>query len=236
MSGEMAIRSMEMANILMTEQTRFDERAADKTATEARPFDLLILRARQGDLTAFDQIIVAHQQKVMGLSWRMLGNQEDARDAAQETFLRVYKHLNKFDPAQDFAAWLYRIAVNVCRDLARKRGKGNPTSFEAEREAGTLKEPVSAHNTEHSAMHAQERAIVVRALAQLTEKERAAIVLRDLEGLPTEEVARILGSTPTTVRSQISTARVKIKQFRERWLKGRISTGSGSDRVLSPKK
>jgi RNA polymerase sigma-70 factor (ECF subfamily) len=209
-----------MVNIaLMTDQTRFDERAAEQTAPDARPFDLLISRARGGDLTAFDQIIVGHQQRVIGMAWRMLGNREDARDAAQETFLRVYKHLNKFDPAQDFAAWLYRIAVNVCRDLARKRGRGNPASFEAEREAGTLAEPVSPHNTETSAMHAQERAIILRALATLSEKERAAIVLRDLEGLPTEEVARILGSTPTTVRSQICTARVKIKQFRERWMK-----------------
>lgn len=209
-----------MLNIaLMTDQSQFEERAANSAVQDARPFDLLISRACEGDLTAFDQLMVAHQQKVMGLSWRMLGNHEDARDAAQETFLRVYKHLNKFDPAQDFAAWLYRIAVNVCRDLARKRGRGNPTSFEAEREAGTLAEPVSPHNTEHRAMHAQERDILLRALAQLTEKERAAIVLRDLEGLPTEEVARMLGSTPTTVRSQISTARVKIKQFRERWMK-----------------
>lgn len=216
----MALSNGEMVNIaLMTDQTRFDERAEESAPSGARPFDLLISRARQGDLTAFDQVMVAHQQKVMGLAWRMLGNQEDARDAAQETFLRVYKHLNKFDPAQDFAAWLYRIAVNVCRDLARKRGKGNPTSLEAEREAGTLAEPVSPHNTEHSAIHAQERNIVLRALATLTEKERAAIVLRDLEGLPTEEVARILGSTPTTVRSQICTARVKIKQFREHWMK-----------------
>lgn len=209
-----------MLNIaLMTDQSQFEERAANSAVQDARPFDLLISRACGGDLTAFDQLMVAHQQKVMGLSWRMLGNQEDARDAAQETFLRVYKHLNKFDPAQDFAAWLYRIAVNVCRDLARKRGRGNPTSFEAERAAGTLAEPVSPHNTEHRAMHAQERDILLRALAQLTEKERAAIVLRDLEGFPTEEVARMLGSTPTTVRSQISTARVKIKQFRERWMK-----------------
>ncbi len=224
---------VEMDIALRIDQMRFDERATP--TTEARPFDLLISRARQGDLTAFDQIIVAHQQRIIGLAWRMLGNQEDARDAAQEIFLRVYKHLNKFDPAQDFAAWLYRIAVNVCRDLARKRGRGNPTSFEAEREAGTLAEPASPHNTEKSAMHAQERAIVLRALARLTEKERAAIVLRDLEGLPTEEVARILGSTPTTVRSQISTARVKIKQFRALWLSGRISTATVRERSLSNK-
>jgi RNA polymerase sigma-70 factor (ECF subfamily) len=211
MSGEIDIA-------MRINQMRFNERAPETTTPEVRPFDLLISRACQGDLSAFDQIITAHQQRVIGVAWRMLGNQDDARDAAQETFLRVYKHLNKFDPTQEFAAWLYRIAVNVCHDLVRKRNRGNPVSLEAEIEAGRFAEP-SPHNTERSAMHAQERKIIARALATLSEKERAAIILRDLEGLPTEEVARILGSTPTTVRSQISTGRVKIKQFRERWMK-----------------
>lgn len=207
---------MEMDVALMANQARFDERAATQ-ASEFRSLDLWISRALKGDLAAFDQIMVAHQQKVIGIAWRMLGNSEDARDAAQETFLRVYKHLHKFDPAQEFAGWLYRIAVNVCHDLARKRGRGNPVSLDAEIEAGRFAEP-SPHNTERSAMHAQEGRIIARALASLPEKERAAIVLRDLEGLPTEEVARILGSTPTTVRSQISMARTKIKQFRDRWI------------------
>jgi RNA polymerase sigma-70 factor (ECF subfamily) len=69
-------------------------------------------------------------------------------------------------------------------------------------------------------MQAEEQAIVLRALSTLTEKERAALVLRDLEGMSTEEVAQILGSSATTVRSQISTARTKIKQYRDRFLKG----------------
>lgn len=217
---------MEWNNVaLMADQLRFDDRTATHAA-EARPFNspmgALISRARTGDLSAFDQIIVAHQQRVIGIAWRMLGNQDDAQDAAQETFLRVYKHLKSFDTKQDFSGWLYRITVNVCHDLARKRGRGNPVSLDAEREAGNFAEPVSPHNTESSAMHAQERAIIARALATLSEKERAAIVLRDLEGLATDEVARILGSTPTTVRSQISSARAKIKLFRERWLKRRV--------------
>lgn len=148
----------------------------------------------------------------------MLGDWEDARDAAQETFPRVYRYLGRFDPAQDFNGWLYRIAVNVCRDLARKR-RSNHFSLEAEVESGAIAEPVSPHNTESAALLAQEHAILMRALATLSEKERAAIVLRDLEGLPTEEVARILGSSQTTVRSQISVARVKIKAFRDRFLK-----------------
>jgi RNA polymerase sigma-70 factor (ECF subfamily) len=178
----------------------------------------LIIRAKAGDKTAFDQIIIIHQRKVISLAWRMLGNREDARDAAQETFLRVYKSFGGFDPAQDFNGWLYRIAVNVCRDLARKR-RDDLYSLEAEVESGVMTEPASPHNTESAAMLAQEQAILLRALATLPQKERAAIVLRDLEGLDTEEVAKILGSSPTTVRSQISAARVKIKAFRERFLK-----------------
>lgn len=194
-----------------------DKMTAAETARETASVTRLVLRAQAGDMAAFDQLMIGHQQRILALGWRMLGNRDDARDAAQETFLRVYKHLRKFDPAQDFAGWLYRIAVNVCHDLARKRRR-NVTSFEAELEAGTLREPASAHNTEKAAQVAQEHRIVTRALATLTEKERAAIVLRDMEGLPTEEVARLLGSTPTTVRSQICAARAKIKSFRERWI------------------
>lgn len=179
----------------------------------------LIERARGGDAIAFDQLMVAHQQRVMATAWRMLGNIEDARDAAQEVFLRLYKHLHKYDPQQDFSGWLYRIVINVCHDVARKRGN-RYASFEAEQEAGQLPVLLSRDNSERAAMQAEEQRIVMRALATLTEKERAAIVLRDLEGIPTEEVARILGSSPTTVRSQISTARTKIKLYRDRFLKG----------------
>lgn len=185
-----------------------------------RPDAQLIARAQAGDALAFEQIVITHQRRIIALAWRLLGNNEDARDAAQETFLRVYKHLHKFDPAQDFAGWLYRIAVNICRDLGRKRRSRQSwqISFEAELAAGKLIEPVSPHDTEAATIRAQEQMILLRALATLTEKERAAIVLRDLEGLPSEEVARILGSSQTTVRSQICTARVKLKQFRAQWL------------------
>ena len=175
----------------------------------------LIRRAQAGDSTAFDQLIVAHQRRALGLAWRLLGNAEDASDATQEAFLRVFRHLDKFDASLDFAGWLYRIVVNACNDLARRRGS-RFSSYEAALESGALAEPASPHDVESAAMAAEEQARILRALAQLTEKERAAIVLRDLEGLPTEEVARILGSSPTTVRSQISSARVKLRAFREK--------------------
>src|SRR5436190_4314984 len=81
----------------------------------------LIERAVAGDNSAFEQIMIHSQQRVMAMSWRMLGNEADARDASQEVFLRVYKYLKRYDQNQDFFAWLYRITVNVCRDILKQR-------------------------------------------------------------------------------------------------------------------
>ena len=204
---------------LMTEGLRLSEssgHAADSTLAAT------IERAKQGDASAFEQIIDCYQRKVMTTSWRMLGNQEDARDASQEVFLRVYRYLGGFKIDQDFSGWLYRIIVNVCRDHARKRGsRHHIASFEEEREAGTFESLASREDIEANAIRSQQRTLIANALDTLSTKERAALVLRDLEGLSTEEVARVLGSSQTTVRSQISSARTKIKQYRDRVTKRR---------------
>jgi RNA polymerase sigma-70 factor (ECF subfamily) len=181
-----------------------------------------IRRAKAGDAAAFEQIIICYQHRALSIAWRMLGNREDARDAAQETFLRVYKYLKGFNPDQDFSGWFYRIVVNVCRDIGRKRaGNDLMVSIEDETEAGKLDHLQSRDDVEASAIKSQQQRMIAEALATLSKKERAAIVLRDLEGLPTEEVARALGSSQTTVRSQISTARAKIKAFHDRAVKRR---------------
>lgn len=210
----------EVAEIaLMTEGLRLSEpqgHAANSTLAA------LVQRAKRGDAGAFEEIIDCYQRKVMTTAWRMLGNQEDARDAAQEIFLRAYRYLGGFKIEQDFGGWLYRIIVNVCRDQARKRGSRQQfTSFEDEREAGTFESLASSEDVEANAIRSQQRALIAEALETLSAKERMALVLRDLEGLSTEEVARALGSTQTTVRSQISSARAKIKQYRDRVMKRR---------------
>lgn len=189
---------------LMPEQLKLDD---------ATPIRRLIERAQGGDAVAFDELMTAHERRVVAIAWRMLGNREEARDAAQETFLRVYKHLHRFDTGRDFSGWLYRIAINVCRDQARKRGK---ISFADD--VTEIGERAGTDDVEANAMRAQQKELVLRALGSLSRKERAALVLRDLEGLATDEVAKILGSTPTTIRSQISSARAKIKSFRDRFL------------------
>ena len=191
-------------------------RLSNGIGEEAAPIIHLVIRAQAGDREAFDQLMVCHERKIVALAWRMLGNREEARDAAQETFLRVYRHLGKFDPDRDFSAWIYRIAVNVCRDFGRKQNRR-----ESPADDEMINRRPSAEDIEGNAIVAQEQRLALQALGELSEKERAALVLRDLEGFNTDEVGGLLGSSPTTVRSQISKARMKLKGFRDRWSKNK---------------
>lgn len=173
----------------------------------------LISRTREGDLAAFDRLMELHQQRALVLAWRMLGNREDAKDAVQDSFLKAYTNLGKFDSRHDFAGWLYRIVINTCRDQVRRRRPVE--SFDAD-----IAEPLSSSPDSEAALLDQEKQrLLMSALETLSRKERAAIVLRDFEGLSTERVAEILGSSPVTVRSQISAARTKMIGFIGRLMK-----------------
>ena len=205
--------------VLMTEKLSPTGAAPEWKEAHFAP---LVERARAGDAAAFEQIMISAQRRVVSIAWRMLGNREDARDAAQEVFLRAYKYLGTFRRDQNFTGWLYRITVNVCRDMARKRARSSsPEHFissTAENEAVDMEQIAGAYDMEARAIEAQERSIIARALETLPERERTAIVLRDMEGFTTEEVAHILGSRPATVRSQISSARTKLKRYCDRFL------------------
>src|SRR4030095_8203108 len=117
---------------------------------------LLVERAAAGDTAAFEQIMIHSQQRVMAMSWRILGNEADARDATQEVFLRVYKYLGRFKQDQDFFAWLYRITMNVCRDTLKKqrRQRDQVTSIVMDGHEA-LEVPSEKDDAEHSLMHAQ---------------------------------------------------------------------------------
>jgi len=195
---------------------------ADAPRRDQSSLTLLIERAANGDTAAFEQIMIYSEQRVMAMTWRMLGNEADARDASQEVFLRVYKYLGHFRRDQDFFAWLYRITVNVCRDSLKVRRNQSSRFVPLAEDSLVSAEPP---HIEHQMVEAQQRELVARAIATLPFKERTSIVLRDVEGLSTDEVARILKSSPTTVRSQISSARTKIRNYCRRYsqdLKGTV--------------
>ena len=210
----------EMAHIFLTDAQEMSRSARDEEPADF--FAMLVTRACAGDAIAFERIMLATEQRVVSIAWRMLGNRDDARDAAQEVYLRVFKHLGRFRAGEDFRGWLYRITINVCHDFARKRRVSGVTHFE-EIEPGQERAalPTGGEDPETLALHAQQLALVRRALQTLPVKERAALVLRDLEGFSTEEVARALGSRPVTVRTQVSSARAKIKTYCDKLLRKR---------------
>ena len=186
----------------------------DAPTTEGGSLSLLIERAAKGDKAAFEQVMIHSEQRVMAMTWRMLGNEADARDASQEVFLRVYKYLGRFRGDQDFFAWLYGITVNVCRDFLKKRQSHNSRFVSFGEDAGEAHEVADEHaDAEQVLVQTQQRELIAKAMGTLPFKERASIVLRDVEGLSTEEVARIMKSSATTVRSQISSARKKIRIY-----------------------
>ena len=186
----------------------------DAPNTDESSLSRLIERAASGDKAAFEQVMIHSEQRVMAMTWRMLGNEADARDASQEVFLRVYKYLGRFRGDQDFFAWLYGITVNVCRDFLKKRQHQDSRFVSYDEDAGAAHEVVDERiDAEHVLMQTQQRDLITKAIATLPFKERASIVLRDVEGLSTEEVARIMKSSATTVRSQISSARKKIRIY-----------------------
>lgn len=176
----------------------------------------LIAQAKLGDNHAFEQILILYQRQVLGTAIRLLGNVDDGRDAAQEVFLKLHKYLHNFNEEKDFLPWLYQMTVNSCRDIARKRTKHSTLSLDSEKE--TINNIASSQNIEEEINLVQEKKIINQALETLSEKEKTVLILRDIEGLETKDVARLLGTAEATIRSQISMARVKIKKYRDKFL------------------
>jgi RNA polymerase sigma factor (sigma-70 family) len=137
----------------------------------------------------------------------------------QEIFLRMYKYLHRLDLQKPIEPWLMRMTVNVCRDIGRKRQRRCDTFSETE----TLDGPAAPRNCDPyiGLVEEQERQMLLKALNTLPEKERIAITLRDIEGFSTSQVAAILRSSETTVRSQVSRARVRIKEAIDEMMGGR---------------
>jgi len=188
--------------------------AEPRPARAVSPLSALAARAQSGDDGAFDDLMRETQTRVLAIGWRLLGTRDLAKDAAQETYLRAYRYLGRFRSERDFEAWICRIAVNVCRDLYRRARAGAPSapvSYESERDAGRMQEPSCEPSSETSLLESERRRLVLEAVAQLPPGEKAALVLRDLEGMTSERAAEVLGSTAGTVRSQVAAARRKVK-------------------------
>jgi RNA polymerase sigma-70 factor (ECF subfamily) len=190
--------------------------SGDEPSREAAEIAGLVRLTLGGDAAAFERIILKYETRVTTLAARLLGARDEAPDAAQEVFLRAYKYLHRLDLRKPVEPWLMRITVNVCRDALRSRRRRRDT-FVADDPGEAADLSPDAYD---GLVRKEERRILRTALDSLPEKERLAIVLRDVEGLPTAEVAAILQSSETTVRSQVSRGRLKLKAAIDRLMGG----------------
>ena len=155
--------------------------------------------ARERD---FELLMKTHERMVVGTAYRLLGRMEDAQDAAQEVFLRLLQHRDRIEG--DPKPWLYRVTVNICNDHYRRRVLTMPPDEQAADPTPGADRAIDID---------QRKQLLMEGLQTLGQREREAVVLRDIEGLSTREVAGILGIEEVTVRSQISVARVKLAKF-----------------------
>lgn len=175
---------------------------------------VLVERAQRGDKTAFDLLVLKYQHRVVKLARRYVRDPQEALDVAQETFLRAYRALGGFRGESAFYSWLYRITVNTARNhLAARRLRPEETAGgdEDDASAHALEELLPDYNTPEAALLSDEiRRTIEQAVDDLPEDLRTAIVLREVEGLSYEDIARIMDCPIGTVRSRIFRAREAI--------------------------
>ena len=173
----------------------------------------IIDRVLSGDTEAFEALVLEHQNKVYSLALRMVGNEEDARDMAQEAFIRAFSSLTGFRGDSKFSVWLYRLTSNICIDFLRSRAKKRTVSMTWTDDAGELEIPDERFSPEEQFDRTSIRESVQRGLDSLSPQYREILVLREINGLSYEEIGRVLGIEEGTVKSRIFRARKKLCDF-----------------------
>ncbi len=174
----------------------------------------VVVRAQSGDGDAFRMLVERHSRSVFRLAYRMTGNEQDAEDVVQETFLRAYKQLSHYESRSSFSTWLYRIASNYSLDVIRMRKR-----HEQKRETGT-EEGRDILDTVPTHQPAQDRLVfsnqvserVSAAMNDLSDLERSAFVLRHFEGLSIEEIGGMLGTSLNATKHSIFRAVQKLRK------------------------
>lgn len=176
----------------------------------------LVERHRCGDVQAFDVVYDRFGEMVYNLALRLSGNREEAADLTQEIFLRIYRHLGGFGGRSTLKTWVFRIAINHCRDRLSRHVPAMQSIDDGAEEGGAVMLADPARGPEELALAADEGRRVAEGLARLPQVFREAVVLRDLEGLSYEEIAEVLGVRVGTVRSRIARGRDQLRDLLER--------------------
>ncbi len=175
----------------------------------------IVALAKNGDHNAFEQIVTTYEKKVYNMALRYTGDPEDALDICQEVFLRVYRFLPKYRGESTLSTWIYRITMNVCHDTA-----GNKTNiYELSLDSGpgddeqTTEIADLRYDPEKELEKKHTRQLVQQAISMLDSDHRDVIIMRDINGLSYDEISNVLNISTGTVKSRISRAREKLKNF-----------------------
>jgi RNA polymerase sigma-70 factor (ECF subfamily) len=168
----------------------------------------LVTRCQEGNELAWEALVRQFQGRIYGLSYHYLGNGEEARDLAQDIFVKVYENLGSCDPVERFLPWMMRIARNACIDrLRRRRARPPAQDVPAEEALGLASpEPDPEANWERT----EKQRLVHEAMQSLSEVNREMIILKEMQGLRLEEIAKLLDLPIGTVKSRASRARVEL--------------------------
>ena len=190
----------------------------------------LVQAAQKGDQQAFRKLVERYQRRVFQLALGMVKDADEAMDIAQETFVRVHRYLPSFKGDSSFFTWTYRIAVNLCLDAGRKKGRGESVEFdERQAEVEASMDPPSAAlaGPQRNALNRELAGKIQEALGGLSENHRAILLLREVEGLSYEELSQTLGIRKGTVMSRLFHARLKMQRKLREYL------GADADRLGS---
>lgn len=175
----------------------------------------LVRLAKAGEQQAFSDLVSAYEGKIYNLALRYMGNREDALDASQEVFLRMYRFLSGFQEDSSVSTWLYRICVNVCKDLLAKRARRNEQPLEYGEEGKEHCETEISDARYEPAQLAESREmqrVLREAIDQLPVSQREMILLRDIRGLSYEEIGQVLSLEEGTVKSRLFRARAQLRK------------------------
>lgn len=164
----------------------------------------LILRLKQGERSAFDELVEIYKMKGFAIAFNMVGNVEDAKDILQETFIKIYTNIKYFQEKSQFSTWFYRIVVNCSLDFLRKRKRISHIFVESIiDEEGKEKEPEvpdTSYEPARIAMRNELSGKLEESIAKLPEKQRISFVLKHQNGLSTQEISKIIKCNPQTVK------------------------------------
>jgi RNA polymerase sigma-70 factor, ECF subfamily len=175
-----------------------------------------VSRAREGDSEAFRLLVERHSRPIFRVAYRMTGNEHDADDVVQETFLRAYRQISRFEERANFGTWLHRIAINCSLDLLRARGRHDKHHIQ-ESEEGEMSRTIETTDPQPDRLllSAELQKHVLAALERLSGNERTAFVLRHFEGMPVEEIGRTLGIQVNATKNTIFRAVRKLRESLE---------------------